>query len=272
MLHKVLKGIAPVLAFALAAGVSGCDGSHISINGHEGVPLSELDLTGKSPTDLVLAGPDDVVVTRGDKLAIDVSGDSEAKDALRFTLDDGTLGVMRKNGSKANGKATIRVTLPQLSKVTLAGSGTLDADNVTGKVEAVIAGSGTARLRSVETDKLEATIAGSGTLEAAGHAKALELTVAGSGAAKMAGLKVDSAEVTIAGSGDASFASDGTVDATVMGSCNINVTGSALCTFHAMGSGKLNCTAGTSHTAGAPPAPPAPPPAPMAPGSSPTPE
>ena len=46
MLHKVLKGIAPVLAFALAAGISGCDG-HISINGHEGVPLSELDLAGK---------------------------------------------------------------------------------------------------------------------------------------------------------------------------------------------------------------------------------
>ena len=54
MLHKVLKGIAPVLAFALAAGISGCDG-HISINGREGVPLSELDLAGKTPTDVVLA-------------------------------------------------------------------------------------------------------------------------------------------------------------------------------------------------------------------------
>lgn len=271
MLHKVLKGIAPVLAFALAAGISGCDG-HISINGHEGVPLSELDLAGKTPTDVVLAGPDDVIVTHGDKLAIDVSGDSEAKDALRFTLDDGTLGVMRKNGSKSNGKATVRVTLPQLSKVTLAGSGTLDADSVTGKVEAVIAGSGTARLRSIETDKLELTIAGAGTLEGAGHAKSLELTVAGSGTAKMAGLKVDSAKVTIAGSGDASFASDGTVDATVMGSGNVNVTGSAKCTIHSMGSGKLNCTAGTTSTTGGPPAPPAPPAPPPAPGSSPTPE
>jgi hypothetical protein len=265
MLHKVLKGIAPVLAFALAAGISGCDG-HISINGHDGVPLSELDMAGKTPTGVVLAGPDDVIVTRGDKLAIDVSGDADAKDALRFTLDDETLGVMRKNNSKTDGKATVHVTLPQLSKVTLAGSGRLDAANVTGEVEAVIAGSGTARLRSVETDKLEATIAGSGTLEAAGHAKSLELTVAGSGTAKMAGLKVDRAKVTIAGSGDASFASDGTVDATVMGSGNVDVAGSARCTIHSMGSGKLNCTAGNAATttAGspAPAAPPAPPPAP----------
>jgi hypothetical protein len=272
MLHRILKGVAPVFAIALAAGISGCD-SHISVNGREGVPLAELDLTGKAPTDLVLAGPDDVIVTRGDKLAIDVSGDSAATEALRFTLDDNTLGVMRKNGSRTASKATVRVTLPQLSKLTLAGSGTLQADSMTGKVEAVIAGSGTARVKNIYTDKLDLTIAGSGTIEAAGRAKDLDLTVAGSGAAKMAGLMVDNAEITIAGSGDASFASDGTVKATVMGSGDVTVTGNAKCTIQSMGSGKLHCSAGTtSKGMGDAPPPAAPPAPPPAPGDTPTPE
>lgn len=266
MLHRILKGVAPVFALALAAGLAGCDG-HMSINGDDGVPLSELDLDGKAPTNLVLAGPDSVIVTRGDKLTIDVSGDADAGQALRFTLDDDTLGVMRKNGWKGDGKATVRVTLPGLTHLTLAGSGTVDADRLTGDVETVIAGSGTARLANIEADHVEVTIAGSGTLEAAGRAKSLELTVAGSGTARMSGLKVDKAEVTIAGSGDASFASDGTVEATVMGSGNVTVSGNAKCTIQAMGSGKLHCSAGSTATADGPPAPPAPPSAPPVPPS-----
>jgi carbon monoxide dehydrogenase subunit G len=261
MLHKILKGVAPVFALALAAGIAGCDG-HISVNGKEGVPLSELDLEGKTPTSVVLAGPDNVVVTHGDKLAITVAGDAEAADALRFTLDDETLGVMRKSGWKGSGKATVRVTLPELRHVTLAGSGTLEADRMTGDAEATVAGSGSARIAGIEADKLEVTIAGSGALEAAGTAGSLELTVAGSGTAKMAGLKVDKAKVTIAGSGDASFASDGTVEATVMGSGDVTVTGSAKCTIKSMGSGKLHCSADPDTSAAGPAAPPAPPPPP----------
>lgn len=274
MLHKVFKGVAPVLALALASGLAGCDG-RVSINGHEGVPLSELELTGKSPTELVLAGPDTVIVTRGDKLAIDVGGDREASEALRFTLDDSTLGVMRKIGSRTSGHATVRITLPELAKLTLAGSGTVQADRLGGKAETVIAGSGNVRLTGIEADRLEVTIAGSGTLEASGRAGALQLTVAGSGSAKMPGLRVESAKVTIAGSGDASFASDGTIEATVMGSGEVSVTGNARCTVHSMGSGKLHCTAGPVQTdrSPAPPTQPEPParpepPAPPAPPSA----
>jgi hypothetical protein len=271
MLHKILKGVAPVFALALAAGIAGCDG-RMSINGNDGVPLAELDLDGKAPTSVVLAGPDSVVVTRGDKLAIDVGGDPEAVAALRFTLDDESLGVMRKNNSDASGTATVRVTLPELSKLTIAGSGTVDADRITGNVETVIAGTGTANLAAVEADELEVTIAGSGTLKAAGRAKSLELNVAGSGSADMSGLKVDTGDVTIAGSGDASFASDGTVDASIMGSGTVSVTGSAKCTVQSMGSGKLHCSAGAPASAAGAPARPVPPATTTAPPAADTPD
>lgn len=243
MLNKIFKGLAPVFAMVAAAGVSGCDGVNISINDKEGVPLSELDTAGKSPTELVLAGPDNVIVSEGETLDIDVSGDQAAVDLLRFTLDDSTLGIMRaKSDERVRGTATVRVTMPTLEKLVVAGSGTVEAPRLSGSPEVTIAGSGKAKSARVEAESFDVTIAGSGTFEAAGVAKSLDLTIAGSGSARMDGLKVDTADITIAGSGDAGFASDGTVEATIMGSGDVRVAGSATCTINSMGSGTLHCS------------------------------
>lgn len=241
MIGKLIKGLAPVFAIAAAAAVSGCDGD-IRINDEKGVPLAELDTAGKTPSELVLAGPDTVVVSEGASLAIKVSGDQQAVDALRFTLDDKTLGIMRVKGEWQNrGRATIQVTMPALEKLVVAGSGTVEAPRLAGKSEVTIAGSGTARTAQVAADALHVTIAGSGNYEAAGRAKSLDLTVAGSGSARMNGLEADDVKVTVAGSGDAAFISNGTVKASIMGSGDVRVTGNASCTISAMGSGKLHC-------------------------------
>jgi len=246
MFHKLIKGIAPVAAIVLALGVSACDG-RISINGKTGVPLAELDTKGKTPTEIVLAGPDNVVVTDGDTLKIEVTGDARAADAVRFTIDDEALGIMReKNSGDKLGKATVHVTLPRLTKVTLAGSGTIDAQSLVGDAEVTVAGSGAVKTAKVTAESLDVTIAGSGSYTAAGTAKSLDLDVAGSGNSKMAGLKVGSADVSVAGSGSASFASDGKVDANIVGSGDITVIGNATCTVSSNGSGKLRCKSGAA--------------------------
>ncbi|MBX7541509.1 head GIN domain-containing protein [Qipengyuania sphaerica] len=259
MFHKVLKGVAPLAALAAGAFLAGCNGN-ITIGDGKGVPLAELDQGGAAPTELVLAGPDDVVVTEGKTLAIDVSGDERAVDALRFTLDDGALGVMRdKDAEKNIGKATVRVTMPSLTAIVIAGSGSVEAASMSGNIDVTIAGSGKAKVASVEADTFDMTIAGSGDFSAAGSANSLDLTIAGSGSGKMAGLRVERADVTVAGSGDAEFDSDGNVDATIMGSGTVTVNGNADCTIQSMGSGKLNCRGGSTsekaRTAKAPKAP-----------------
>ncbi|MGN6497287.1 MAG: head GIN domain-containing protein [Tsuneonella sp.] len=271
MIGKLIKGLAPVFAIAAAAAVGGCDGD-VHINDEKGVPLAELDTAGKTPTELVLAGPDTVIVSEGPSLAIKVSGDQQAVDALRFTLGDKTLGVMRAKGEwKSRGRATIQVTMPALEKLVIAGSGTVEAPRLAGKAEVTIAGSGTARTAQVAADALHVTIAGSGNYEAAGRAKSLELTVAGSGSARMNGLEADDVKVTVAGSGDAAFTSNGTVKASIMGSGDVSVTGNASCTISAMGSGKLHCNGVAEQPeqpeAPEPPTPPAAPdpPAPLQP-------
>jgi hypothetical protein len=242
MLHTLIKKLAPVAAMAMAFGVSGCDGMDIKINGTEGVPLAELDMAGDTPTEVVLAGPDTVIINDGDTLDIQVEGDDEAMAALRFSLEDGTLAVHReKDGWDGNGTATVTVTMPSPETLVIAGSGSLEAESLAGSANVTIAGSGSATTANVSADKLEVTVAGSGTYTAGGTAKSLELTIAGAGSAKMADLKSDATEVTIAGSGDAEFASDGNVEANIVGSGNVTVTGNATCTVNSIGSGSVKC-------------------------------
>lgn len=239
----VLKALAPVLAVALAAGISGCDGAKFTLNGEEGKKLAELDLTGKTPDELVLLGPDEVEVKQGDRLAITVDGDPEAVAAMRFTLSDSSLGILRYDKSDASeGKrAVVHVTMPAPRELVMAGSGTIRADVLAPDAKVVVAGSGSIEAASVSGGKLEATMPGSGSFRAAGNVDELELTVLGSGSAHLDAVKAGRAKVTMAGSGGAAFASDGEVEATIVGSGTVTVKGRARCKVSAMGSGTLVC-------------------------------
>lgn len=254
MLHKLFKGIAPVAAIALSGMVAGCSDMDISIDGEKGVPLAELDMSGAPPTGLVLAGPDRVIVSDGAKLDIDVSGDAAAVELVRFTLKDGTLGVLRESGKhKDSGRAVVKVTMPSPKSITIAGSGSVEAAGMADEADINILGSGKLSLAALKAAKADVTVAGSGALEARGSAKALDLNLLGSGRADMAGVMVEKADVTIAGSGEASFASDGKVDANIIGSGTVRVIGRATCEVQAMGSGKIVCqTADAEPTAAAP--------------------
>lgn len=222
--EKFLKTLGPVAMMAIAAGAAGRDrGEKFRWNGKEGVKLADLDLSGDMPRDVNLVGPDIVRITRGDDFTIALEGSDEAKDRMRFHYEKGTLSILRE-GLTGNGSspATITVTMPAPRKLVLAGSGTIEAEDIA-------------------VDSLDIHIAGSGTCRASGRAEELEVTIAGSGDAELALLMVEEAEITIMGSGDVTFASDGKVDAKIMGSGNITVRGSARCKVKSLGSGTLIC-------------------------------
>ena len=103
MFDTFFKKLLPVAAIGLGLTVSGCDGMNIRIGDKDGVPLADLDMSGDAPKGVVLAGPDTLVVTEGAKLDIKVEGDQAAVDALRFNLEEGTLGIMREKNSWKDG-------------------------------------------------------------------------------------------------------------------------------------------------------------------------
>lgn len=264
----IKNGLYRIAAVALAVATSACGSNlHVSIGDDDGVRLSELDLTGEAPTRLALASPDNVVVVPGDRLDIKVSGDPQAIDALRFNLEDGRLGIMRERKSKAEGKATIAVTMPGAREFDLLGSGNIEAPSLVERAQVNIAGSGNVAVAKVAAERLDVNVMGSGTLSAAGTAERLDFNVAGSGKLAGRGLKVGRAEVNIAGSGGGEFASDGRVNANVAGSGEVTVYGRADCKIAALGSGKLRCVGGDTAWEDGLRASPTPPTTPKAPPS-----
>ncbi|MDP3677422.1 MAG: head GIN domain-containing protein [Novosphingobium sp.] len=243
-LKSFLRGVAPLAAFALAAAASGgCDKMHVSLGGEEGKKLADLDLSGPPPSKVALLGPDTVRIATGDTLAISVDGDPDVAEQMRFTLEDGTLGILRKDGKRwGDETVTVNVTMPAPKKLTIAGSGKIFSPGLAGDSARVsVAGSGVVETDAVTTDSLKVDIAGSGSYRAAGSAKSLKVSIAGSGNARLEALMVDDAKVDIAGSGDTAFASDGTVKANIVGSGKVRVIGRATCKVTAMGSGRLVC-------------------------------
>src|SRR3569832_1165956 len=133
----VLKAVAPVVALAIAGGLAGCDNADVRVNGKEGVPLVELDLSGEAPCEVTLLGPDTVDIRDGEKLSIEVEGSDEAKERMRFVLDNGSLGILRKHSDwSGGGTATVIGTVPAPAKLTVAGSGKMTADSVSDRPEA----------------------------------------------------------------------------------------------------------------------------------------
>ena len=241
---KFWSGIAIAAAATL---LSACGDINIS-SSSSGVPLAELEYEGARPTGITLAGPDRMIVTSGDRLMIDVEGDPDVVEKLRFDLEDDTLSVGREGDWRQRGIATIRITMPTPSDLTLAGSGEIQLDRLgtCGNADVSIAGSGKSTVARIDADTLEVNVAGSGSLKAAGSAKKLDLSIAGSGDLNLRDLEVGDADVAIAGSGDAVFASNGSVDASIMGSGDVEVIGNAKCSVSSMGSGDVKCRTRTS--------------------------
>ena len=232
-----------IASAALAAALAGCHAT-VTIDDDSGKRLADLDMTGPPPHGLALMGADRIEITHGDKLAIHVDGDATDADHLRFTLKDGTLGILRDHGwlSGHGNPVTVRVTMPAPRELSMGGSGSIHADSLDGDhAQISIAGSGSIETPVVATRALAVNIAGSGAYRAAGSAATLDLNLLGSGNATMDALKAEKASVSVAGSGAGGFASDGTVSASIVGSGTVRVHGRAACTVSAVGSGKLVC-------------------------------
>ncbi|AOL21990.1 Putative auto-transporter adhesin, head GIN domain [Erythrobacter litoralis] len=242
MIERLIRRMAPVAALALGTALGGCN-MDFKVNGMEGVPLSELDMSGATPSELVLASGDRVILREGDALAITVDGDPEETGKLRFSLDDDTLGITREENSWGSGSSvTVNVTMPPPEGIVIAGSGTILAQRMARDAELTIGGSGNIEVETIAADSLEVSIGGSGSVKGAGTASRLEVNIGGSGDVDLSGLKADRAEIAIGGAGDVAFASDGTVEASIAGSGDVRVTGSAKCEVTAVGSGKLTCS------------------------------
>jgi hypothetical protein len=168
-----------------------------------------------------LASPANVVIERTGAESLTVTGDDNL--LPRFTSDvrDGTLLLSVARGQSFEGKVPMyRITVNDLRKVEISGSGTLSASKLAG-------------------DALAISVSGSGTLDVAGQVGDIAVTVSGSGTVDADRLTAKRGKVVVSGSGDVTVNASDELDARVTGSGNISYAGSPRLKSAISGSGSI---------------------------------
>jgi hypothetical protein len=198
---------------------------------------------------VALAGAQNVVVTVGGAPSVRAEGDAETIERLDIRVEDGTLRIGMKKGTRWNvdwhndrAPVTVYVTAPRLSSAAVAGSGDMTIDKVEGdRFKASVAGSGDLAIASLRVGEADFSIAGSGDIRASGSAGRTDISIAGSGDVDLGGVESRSAEVSIVGSGDVRARASETADVSIMGSGNVTMAGTARCSVSKRGSGDVRC-------------------------------
>lgn len=235
--------LAAALPIAACSMSSGDDDGQPGIAGQGSGNTRTYQVAGFTGIDL--RGSDDVDVRVGPGFSVRADGDAKLLDRVKIEQVGTTLRIGRTatSGFSWGGKgARIFVTLPSLAEASIAGSGDMTVDRVTGpNFKGAGAGSGTLAVGAVAVDALHLSLAGSGDIKLAGTTKSLEASIAGSGDLEAGGLTAMNADVSVAGSGSVRAAVDGPAKVSVMGSGDVDLGGKAHCETSKMGSGSVRC-------------------------------
>ena len=210
--------------FLAACDDSGCVSDCISIgNGPtvkgSGILKSEMRPVGKF--NAIRAAVGQVVVERTGAESLTVTAEDNLLALFTSNVKDGTLYLSVAEGKSLSGKLPVyRITVADLRRLDLAGSGSIEASKLAG-------------------EKLSMTVSGSGDLKAAGQVDDIAVTVSGSGSADASNLIVKRAKAVVSGSGDLTVNASDELDATVSGSGSIRYVGSPKLSSHVSGSGSI---------------------------------
>jgi hypothetical protein len=209
----------------------------------------QRDYSVESFERVISAGPQLVLVSVGGRQSVRGEGVSATLDKLEAVVVDGALQIRPKAQYRTHfdwrgERATFYVSLPRLDGATVAGSGDIRVDRVSGKAFAgTVAGSGNLDIAALRVGNADLTVSGSGSLTAHGSADNAQVSVAGSGSVRASGVASRTAAVAVTGSGDAQLTASGDTTVSIIGSGNADIAGTPRCTVTRMGSGHARCRA-----------------------------
>lgn len=197
---------------------------------------------------ITLEGIGNVQVKQGDSESLVVSTDDNILPLLDIGVKGGdlVLGTRGRIEIVPSKTVTYDITIKNLSRVTLSGSGSVHAGAFTGnevkidlagsgdihfdtlsadRVLPRVTGSGSVKLDNISASNVDAAITGSGQISLGGKAQTQELNLDGSGAYNNGDLATDATKVDISGSGSALVQAKNTLDISVNGSGKVEYYG-----------------------------------------------
>ncbi|MDR0455683.1 MAG: DUF2807 domain-containing protein [Treponema sp.] len=165
-----------------------------------------------------------------------VTTDSNIQDSIGINSGNNMLHIENKSGSYSPTKLTVDVYMPELTAITLKGSGNIKINNGnTSGLEINLSGSGNIDTQNCQVQNVTIILSGSGTIKTMA-ADTLTGRISGSGSIDAHNHEVQNAEVAISGSGAIKIWAAKSITGTISGSgiiwykgsptINVNITGS----------------------------------------------
>jgi hypothetical protein len=194
-------------------------------------PFSRVESKGSFRVEII---PDD-------ETWVEVKAESNVIPYIETWSNGTTLTVEYRNGYNIREHYPVEVYLhtPVLNSISLSGSGRLQSGKFFAQNAGIsLSGSGSIDCE-FETDRIEAVVSGSGNLFVTGIALKSDLQVSGSGGIQAFDLVQQDCEAGISGSGNIKTAVTHTLDAHISGSGCVYYLGNPSVSSHISGSGKV---------------------------------
>lgn len=184
----------------------------------------------------------DVEVRIGNTESVTVETDDNIQALLETVVENGTLRIrpVRKNISLSTRTMKIIVQARALDRVSVAGSGSVRADNLRGEsLKFDIGGSGSLVARQLAAEAVTVSLGGSGSMETSGKAERLQVSIGGSGNVQADKLATRTANVSIGGSGEVTLWATQSLAVNLAGSGDIGYYGDPKVSKSVVGSGTV---------------------------------
>jgi hypothetical protein len=229
LLRPVLPGL-PMggLALALLA-LAGCN---LDLSGID-APATVVRGSGSAVEDershrsfsgILLDAPGTVQITVGATESVTIEAEDNLLPYLRTDVAGGRLRIVVDSQVRLQPTIPIRyrVTVRELTRMTAAGEGRIEASGLRGDLLLVNSGgSGGIRLEDVRVNRMSVSVHGSGVVRAAGRVPIFDASLGAAGPLEGRDLDVDEAAVNVSGSGSATLRVRRRLDANLSGSGSV---------------------------------------------------
>jgi len=190
----------------------------------------------------------ELYITQGKNQSVSIDAETSTLEGLVTEVRKHVLTIksIKKNffsTSKPNKTIKIYITCPEISSLTVLGTGTIiNKNSISSRIiDLSITGSGNIVLSGLNSESVKGTIIGSGKISLASKkvTKEFKLFISGAGYYKGTEFPVKKADVKISGSGDAVVYATSDLDIQISGSGEVLYTGNPNVTTAISGSGKI---------------------------------
>ncbi len=190
-----------------------------------------------------LAFSGNVYITQGSPQRVEIEADQKTMEVIETRIEGNVLLLKYKNGQWHDlGKVTVYITMPDISSLTIAGSGDMVCNNPVKvhEIELSVSGSGSLKMADLAFHEIDAAITGSGdiSLKGNGDPGELDARITGSGNLNTGELSVGEAVVNITGSGSATVFAVKELETNITGSGSVYYKGNPIISANAVGSGR----------------------------------